>query len=402
MSVDIVLVSGERLTLAAIRDRFADPGVQSVLGAATIGGTPEEFPRITRVDTDRLSVDLYGPQESQTGEGVAPYTTDLGVVAPADESGSTWWTQFDIVRGIDDEPAVEALFGVLASLAAAGGGHVVVEGELVELPGVPPPTPDLLAPARTATDSPSPTDSAFLGVFLPFSAPDQPGWDRVIRLVHALTEDASELWPHLIRVDGDWRAFEATPQPPAWWPMAQQLGVADPVTTWDLEPAGFPQDTLTAILMGAAVGPDVTERLLPALARAEASYAFLHHWSPGEQLPDSAVGLRSTGPDDPPWQLVTERHLRVALPGPFWVQVIGPEWTEVIGRDRLASTPAHRVEELSPGRWLIQLTAGAADLAGVARARAAVRAHLGPEVFWGRDTEEHPRVDFAAPAETRP
>lgn len=400
MSVDIVLVSGERLTLAEVRERFADPGVQAVLGPAAIGGTPEEFPRITRVDTERLSVDLYGPQESQTGGGVAPYTTDLGVLAPSDETGSSWWTQVDIVRGADDDPAVEALLGVLASLAAAGRGHVVVEGELIELPGVPPPTPDLTGATDEPVSAPA-TDSLFLGLFAPFRAPDQAGWDRVIRLVHALTTDVPELWPRYVDVDGDWRAFDATPHPPAWWPMAQRLGGAEPPATWELEPAAAPHEALTAIHLRATTAGAETPRMLPALLRADVSYAYLHRWTPAEQLPDSHIGLRGGGPETPPWVLMTERDLRVALPGPFWVQVIGPEWVAVIGRDRLASTPAHRVEELAPGRWLIQLTASAADLAGIGAAREAVRAHLGPEVFWTRDTEEQPRVDFAAGADTR-
>lgn len=404
MSIDIVLVSGERLTLASVRDRFADPEVQTVLGPATIGGTPEEFPHITRVDTPRLNVDLYGPQESQTGEGVAPYTSDLGVMAPTDENGSSWWTQFDIVAGIEDTPAVEALFSVLASLAAAGNGHVVVQGELVDLPGVSPPTPLIASTAgRTAAEETADlaVGAAYLSVFLPFRAPDEGGWDRVLRLVRALTEDVPELWPGFIDVDGDWRAFTPTPQPPAWWPMAQRLGVVDPPATWQLVPAGFPRHSLTSVLMQATADADLTERLLSALQRTEeVSYAFLHHWTPAEQLPDSAVGLRNPGPDTPPWVLLSERRLRAALPGPYWVQVIGPEWEAVIGRDRLASTPAHRVDEIAPHRWLIQLTASASDLDGIQHARAAVLTHLGEDTFWSRGTPKQPRVDFGASADS--
>lgn len=398
MSIDIVLVSGERLTLAAVRDRFADPAIQAVLGPATFGGSPEEFPHITRVDTPRLSVDLYGPQESQTGEGAAPYTTDLGVMAPTDENGSSWRTQFDIVTGIDDTPAVEALFSVLATLATAGRGHVVVQGDLVDLPGVPSPTPLITsATGSRATEAETlVAGAAYLGLFLPFRAPDEAGWDRVLRLVHALTEDVPELWPRFIRVDDEWRPFTPTPQPPAWWPMAQRLGVDAPPASWQLLPAGFPRQSLTAILLRATTDAALAERLLPVLKRTEVSYGFLHHWTPAEQLPESAIGLRDPGPDSPPWLLVTERDLRVALPGPYWAQVIGPEWESVIGRDRLASTPAHRVEELGPHRWLIQLTASATDLDGIDRGRDAVRAHLGHDTFWQRDTEEQPRVDFAA------
>lgn len=400
MSIDIVLVSGERLTLAAVRDGFADPAIQAVLGAARYGGSPEEFPHITRVDTPRLSVDLYGPQESQTGEGAAPYTTDLGVMAPTDENGSSWRTQVDIVTGIDDEQAVEALFSVLVTLAAAGRGHVVVQGELVDLPGVPPPTPLIANAADTRETESGPgaiAGAAYLGLFLPFSAPDQAGWDRTVRLIHALTEDVPELWPRSIRVDDEWRPFTPTPQPPAWWPMEQRLGGSEPPATWDIAPAGFPQDSLTSLLMRATTSAAVVERMLSALERTEpVSYGFLHHWTPAEELPDTAVGLRNPGPDRPPWVMLNERRLRVALPGPYWVQVIGPEWEATIGRDRLASTPAHRVEEVGSHRWLVQLTASAQDLDGIHRARAAVSAHLGEDTFWSRDTPGEPRVDFAA------
>lgn len=398
MSVDIVLVSGERVTLAAVRERFADPDVRAVLGAARFRGSPEKFPHLTNVDTPRLSVGVYGPQESRTGEGVAPYTTDLGVVAPIDEDGSCWWAQFVIAEGIDDHPAVEALFDVLASLALSGRGHVVVQGEIVDLPGVPPPTP---LPAGSedppvATDPPDLTAGAtYLSLFLPFRAPGRAGWDRVIRLVHTLTEDVPELWPGFIRVDGEWRAFQPTREPPAWWPMEQDLGCAEPPAEWLLAPAGFPHESLTSLRLRARTDATMAERLLPVLERAEVSYGFLHQWTPAERLPDARIGLRDPGPDQPPWALVTERNLRVALPGPFWCQVIGPEWEAVVGRERLASAPAHRVQEIGPHRWLVQLTASPSDLDGIHRARDAVHAHLGAETFWARSTEKTPRVVFA-------
>lgn len=401
MSIDIVLVSRERLSLTTIRKRFANPGVEAVLGNATIGGSPEEFPHITRVDTARLSVDFYGPQESRTGGGVAPYTTDLGIMAPTDDNGSTWWTQVDVVHGIDDEAAVEALLDVLGTLATAGGGHVVVQGAIADLPGVPPPTPTLAAPRPQKAPDPA-VGRSYLGLFLPFRAPDAAGWDRVVRLVYALTEDVPDVWPGSIMVDGEWRRFEPTPQPPAWWPMAQEFSTAEPPTYWSLAPAGFPNQVLTRVLMNSAIGPATSERLLRVLLAQDVEYAFLHHWTQQEPLDGVAIGLRRGGKDSAPWVLLTEPDLSVALPGPYWLQVIGPAWEAVIGRDRLAATPAHRVEEIRPHHWLIQLTPTLNDVVtdwpGLAAACQQIRTHLGEELFWARHTGEHPRVTFGTPA----
>lgn len=395
MSVEIMLVSGEPLMLNRVRERFADPGVEAVLGEPTFGGTPEEFPHLTRVDTPRLGIDMYGPIESRTGGGIAPYSTDLGVVAPTDKTGSSWRTHVEIVRGTDDDSAVGALFGVLAVLAADGSGYVVVDGQIVDLPGVPPPTPDL-----TGRTAPPPYDlaagQAYQSVFLPLTvASDAAGWTRVVDLVRALSAGVPEVWPSAIDVEGDWRPFDENSAPPSWWPMEQQLAGDDPAVAWDLAPASFPGENLTAVLMNATLTPAATERLLPTLLTLDVSYAFLHHWTPGQQIPDSPAGLRIDDPDREPWLMLTERQLRVALPGPFWAQVIGPEWEAAIGRDRLATCPAYRVEEVGPHRWLVQLTPSAAETGRLARARAAVRDHFGADLFWTRGKDETARVSFA-------
>lgn len=378
-----MLVSGKRLTLAVLAELFADPGVRSALGEARLTGTPEEHPRVTRIDTERLGLVLYGPQESRSGGGVAPYTTDLGVARPTDAGGSTWWTRFEIARGAEDEAAVHVLSAVLAALAAASAGHVVVAGAIVELDGVDPPTPAPTTPvAAPAADLG--TGRAYLTALFPFSAPDEAGWWQVLRVVHALTADVPELWPGSLQVDGEWRPFSASDPAPPWWPATQWLASAEPPATWEISVASTPEQRLSQVSLTATIDAATTGRLLLALAGLDVDYAFLHHWTPAETLPSDTTGLRHDDPDDPadlPWVLLSEADLAAGLPGVYWAQVLGPEWEAAIGRDRLAATPAHLVQEVGPHRWLIQLTPSATDvvhdLPQVLRVQQQVQHHLG-------------------------
>ncbi|TQF09872.1 hypothetical protein FJV41_42385 [Myxococcus llanfairpwllgwyngyllgogerychwyrndrobwllllantysiliogogogochensis] len=65
-----------------------------------------------------------------------------------------------------------------------------------------------------------------------------------------------------------------------------------------------------------------------------------------------------------------------------WLNVFGPKLVETVGRERMLSTPAHRVEELPDGSVLLVLWPTAADFASdesrVAQARA--HAHLRPDL----------------------
>ncbi|QRO01755.1 hypothetical protein JRI60_23375 [Archangium violaceum] len=66
----------------------------------------------------------------------------------------------------------------------------------------------------------------------------------------------------------------------------------------------------------------------------------------------------------------------------FWLNVFGPKLVETVGRERMLSTPAHRVEELPNGSVLLVTWPTAADFAGdkarLAQARA--HAHLRPDL----------------------
>ncbi|WP_309893793.1 hypothetical protein, partial [Archangium sp.] len=66
----------------------------------------------------------------------------------------------------------------------------------------------------------------------------------------------------------------------------------------------------------------------------------------------------------------------------FWLNVFGPKLVENVGRERMLSTPAHRVEELSNGAVLLVTWPTVADFASkearLAQARA--HAHLRPDL----------------------
>jgi hypothetical protein len=69
----------------------------------------------------------------------------------------------------------------------------------------------------------------------------------------------------------------------------------------------------------------------------------------------------------------------------FWLNVFGPKLVESVGRERMLSTPAHRVEELPNGSVLLVLWPTPADFASeearLAQARAHV--HLRPDLDYG-------------------
>jgi hypothetical protein len=60
----------------------------------------------------------------------------------------------------------------------------------------------------------------------------------------------------------------------------------------------------------------------------------------------------------------------------FWLNVFGPELVETVGRERMLSTPAHRVEELPNGSVLLVTWPTAADFASDEAREAQARAHV--------------------------
>ncbi|WP_309892180.1 hypothetical protein [Archangium sp.] len=88
----------------------------------------------------------------------------------------------------------------------------------------------------------------------------------------------------------------------------------------------------------------------------------------------------------------------------FWLNVFGPKLVERVGRERMLSTPAHRVEELPNGSILLVTWPTAADFASDAAREAQARAHvhLRPDLDHAtvlRDLRE--RSAMLAPVEPR-
>jgi hypothetical protein len=88
-------------------------------------------------------------------------------------------------------------------------------------------------------------------------------------------------------------------------------------------------------------------------------------------------------------------QLELCLPDLFWANVLGPPYTQMFGADRLATAPAHLVEEIAPGTFYLQLSERIEDIHEhpdqLDRARVEVKEHLGVNAFW------HPEagLDFA-------
>jgi hypothetical protein len=88
----------------------------------------------------------------------------------------------------------------------------------------------------------------------------------------------------------------------------------------------------------------------------------------------------------------------------FWLNVFGPKLVETVGRERMLSTPAHRVEELPNGSVLLVTWPTVADFtskeARLAQARA--HAHLRPDLDFDTILSTlHERSAMLAPVEPR-
>jgi hypothetical protein len=88
----------------------------------------------------------------------------------------------------------------------------------------------------------------------------------------------------------------------------------------------------------------------------------------------------------------------------FWLNVFGPKLVEAVGRERMMSTPAHRIEELPNGSVLLVTWPTVADFASrearLAQARA--HAHLRPDLDFDTVLRTlHERSAMLAPVEPR-
>jgi hypothetical protein len=107
--------------------------------------------------------------------------------------------------------------------------------------------------------------------------------------------------------------------------------------------------------------------------RYPVSYAMAHSLA-DTQLAD----YPSFGRDDETWK--RDGHDKVYEV--FWLNVFGPRLVETVGRERMLSTPAHRVEALPNGSILLVAWPGAMDFGGEEARQAQARAlvHLRPDL----------------------
>ncbi|HEX5751365.1 MAG TPA: hypothetical protein VFZ09_34390 [Archangium sp.] len=87
-----------------------------------------------------------------------------------------------------------------------------------------------------------------------------------------------------------------------------------------------------------------------------------------------------------------------------WLNVFGPKLVEAVGRERMLSTPAHRVEELPNGSVLVVTRPTVADFASkeARRAQALAHAHLRPDLDFDTVLRTlHERSAMLAPVEPR-
>lgn len=114
------------------------------------------------------------------------------------------------------------------------------------------------------------------------------------------------------------------------------------------------------------------------MVRAWASRYAVPHTSAHSVADDQLTGAPYFGRDvETSWRDKFDKVYEV-----FWLNVFGPKLVETVGRERMLSTPAHRVEALPDGSILLVTWPTAADFASdearVAQARAHV--HLRPEL----------------------
>lgn len=114
------------------------------------------------------------------------------------------------------------------------------------------------------------------------------------------------------------------------------------------------------------------------MVRAWASRYPVTHASAHSMADDQLSGAPNFGRDDE----ATRRDGFDKVYEVFWLNVFGPRLVETVGRERMLSTPAHRVEALPNGSILLVIWPTAADFASEEARRAQARAlvHLRPDL----------------------
>lgn len=384
MTVDLELITQTMWTDDDFRSAVREVWARHELAGVEITGTFPDDLLIEVASNDQLDLQLSRPRQRTTSEG------------------EVWVTEIAMAASSSDTLVVAAM-DLLTALARTHHGHVAIDGEALDVEGTTTPDQDVSAPATAPEASEQQSDAVptaapvFAAVLLDVATPGVEGWQSLLSAVGGWVAERGDWLPGLHRPDDDWEPFSPTTPPPAHWPGVVRLFSSDGATAeWYVSGIGFPRDLLASLDVALRVPPRESPVLLDRLEVLEPwrpVYAVLHPWHPME--PFRIDGPRLDRQDQVPAMSITARGLTEGIPNLYWANVFGPPWVELIGADRLARTPAHRVEEVLPGRWLVQLTSSIDDVRddweGFNRVRDECKEHLGADLF------REPELDYLAP-----
>lgn len=394
MSTDCVLVSAEPPTLHDLESAGQRATSTRTLAGVQLDGTWADEPVVGVAGylgggRPPLLLRIARPRRVRPVDA-AEVTADLFLAAPVDDDGMVWLTELTMANPDDAKDAERQFLGLMAlvaPIAIARGGYLVLTSggppSVVALDAVPAPEP-LSLDDDPARPEPVPPAQVFNGVVLALPGAGAPGWRNTLEAVDLLSGGSAALVPDHALADEQWGPL--SDDPPQWWPMHQSLFASRGRFSWLV--AGSEQTELGHVtsIVGRGPAPDQASptlgRGLAALTPWPLDYGFVHPWHPDEPW-TGPVGPRLTG--NGPFFMLAARDLDEGLPQLYWLQILGPRWVQRLGTDRLASTPAYRVQQVGEEHWMLQLAPSLAavtgDYATFALARDQAIAHLGREHF---------------------
>ena len=138
-----------------------------------------------------------------------------------------------------------------------------------------------------------------------------------------------------------------------------------------------------------------------AAVALKADFAFLHLLTAAE-LERGRANRTVTALDKKATRFncfLASKDLKRRIPDIYWATIFGQPYLELFGKERLLSTPAYRVEMLSQGMVLLQISKDLFEVGARAEAFTSARErailHLGPNTFFRSAAE--PTDDYCAP-----
>jgi hypothetical protein len=117
-----------------------------------------------------------------------------------------------------------------------------------------------------------------------------------------------------------------------------------------------------------------------------ADFGFIHHITEAEikRKQDDTIGFLDTARTEKT-MFVTTHDLKKYVPDVYWTTIFGAPYVTLFSREKLLSSPVHRVEELENGSVVLQLTPDLRDTvtheAAFEGVRKAVKDHLDSDAF---------------------